>query len=127
MGMYTELHYNVELRGDTPPEVINTPSAMIHGSDLDTTPNHALFRSGRWKIMLLSDSYYFAADTHSTLRHDDVSGTYYLCVRCNLKNYDGEIEKFIDWINPWVRATEGDFLGFSRYEETEEPTIIRKA
>ena len=74
--------------------------------------------------MLNSDSYYFAADTHSTLRYDNIGQCYYLCIRCNLKNYSNEIEKFVDWVMPYIRAYEEDFLGFSRYENTEQPTLI---
>ena len=74
--------------------------------------------------MLLCDSYYFKADTHSTLRYDEISETWFLCVRCNVKNYQNEIEKFVDWILPYCDTLPGDFLGFSRYEETEKPTLI---
>jgi hypothetical protein len=37
----------------------------------------------------------------------------------NLKNYDDEIAKFFDWIDQYVEGSEGDFLGYSLYEETE--------
>ena len=126
MGMYTELHYNVELREDTPENVIAVLQHMLGGPEPGALPNHPLFEASRWGSMLRSDNYYFAADTHSTLRFDDIGNSYYLCVRCNLKNYCGEIEKFIDWMNPYVDAFEGDFLGFHRYEESEEPVLIRK-
>ena len=74
--------------------------------------------------MLRMDSYYFSADTNSTLRFDDISNAYYLCIRTNLKNYDNEITEFIDWIKPYLNKLDGDFLGFSRYEETEIPNLI---
>jgi len=74
--------------------------------------------------MLHCDSYYFDADTHSTLRYDDIIGSYFLCIRSNFKNYDDEIQSFIDWIRPYINKSEGDFLGFWRYEEDEEPTLI---
>ena len=72
----------------------------------------------------MMDSYYFDADTHSTLRFDDISDSYRLCIRCNLKNYSDEIQKFIDWIIPFLDKYEGEFLGFYRYEETEVPTLV---
>lgn len=128
MGMYTELHFNAELRKDTPPAVIEVLQFMLSGEGQEafTPPEHSLFKTSRWPVMLRMDSYYFAADTHSTLRLDDIAGQYALCIRCNLKNYDGEIEAFVDWIDPYVDAFEGAFLGFSRYEETEDPVLIRK-
>lgn len=127
MGMYTELHYNVELVRDVPESVLEILRYMLNESAKQpATPDHPLFEKGRWEHMLLCDSYYFAADTHSTLRFDKIANQWFLCIRCNLKNYGDEIEKFIDWIDPYVDAQPGNFLGFSRYEATEDPDLIRK-
>ena len=126
MGMYTELHYNVELRKDVPAQVIAALEYMLDHCKPEARCDHPLFKTDRWSVMLSMDSCYFAAETHSTLRFDDISDQYYLCVRSNLKNYDSEIEKFIDWMDPYVDAFDGDFLGFHRYEESEDPVIIRK-
>lgn len=127
MGMYTELHFNVELKEDVPPEVVAVLKYMLNRESNAVEPplpDHPLFQCFRWRGMLQCDSYYFRADTHSTLRFDDIGRSYYLCIRCNLKNYDDEIEKFVDWIMPYIDAIDGDFLGFSRYEETEVPTLL---
>ena len=139
MGMYTELHYNVELKKDTPVEVIEILKIMVSETDIgneDTkVPKHKLFKKGgldsflygntrRWRDMLQCDSYYFSADTHSTLRYDDIGKTHYLCIRTNFKNYANEIKLFIDWIELYVYAEPGEFLGFYRYEEENEPTLI---
>ena len=122
MGMYTEFHFNAEVQDDN--DVLAVLRYMIDGdSEPLPLPDHPLFDTDRWRVMLRMDSYYFDADTHSTLRAD-CQGGQYLCIRCNLKNYDGEIEKFIDWITPHLKKHEGDFLGFYRYEETEQPTLI---
>lgn len=128
MGMYTELHYNARLRQDTPEKVLQTLRHMLDDDapPPDPLPYHPLFATRRWEWMLRCDSYYFAAQTASTLRYDDIAQTHFLCIRCNLKNYDSEISHFVNWINPWVNANDGDFLGFSRYEESENPCIIRK-
>ena len=126
MGMYTEIHFNSELKSDTPEDVINILKYMV--GDLENEPeskqDHELFGDTRWKFMLRCDSYYFDADTHSTLRFDDISNRYYLCVRSNLKNYGNEIENFVEWVKAYLDKTKGEFLGFSRYEETEEPVLI---
>ena len=125
MGMYTELHFNAELKKNTPKSVIDILNYMIGKAEKEPElPDDALFNTSRWVYMLQMDSYYFNADTISTLRFDDISSSYYLCIRCNLKNYDDEIKKFINWINHYLDAHEGEFLGFSRYEETERPTLI---
>lgn len=126
MGMYTEFHFNVELIENVPQEIIDILNYMLNKGTQEPLPepDHPLFKTSRWRRMLRSDSYYFAADTHSTLRYDDIGHSYYLCIRCNLKNYDNIIEKFIDWIMPYLYQYPEDFLGFSRYENTEQPTLI---
>jgi hypothetical protein len=126
MGMYTVFHFNSELKKETPSEVINIIRHMLGEADRpEALPDHPLFgATSRWPFMLRTDSYYFDEDTHSTLRLDDITKTYFLCVRCNFKNYDDEIAQFLDWIHPYLEKHDGDFLGFSRYEESEEPTLI---
>lgn len=127
MGMYTELHFNAELLPETPAHIIETLEYMLDNSKpIPTMLDHELFSASRWSYMLKCDSYYFDADTHSTLRFDDISDSYFLCIRCNLKNYDQEISKFISWIMPFIDAEPGDFIGFYRYEESNEPTLIYK-
>lgn len=127
MGMYTELHFNSELKKDLPEDVLKTLQYMIdHENEPTDLPEHELFKCDRWTMLFTCDSYYFDADTHSTLRFDEISNAYYLCVRANLKNYDSEIEKFIDWIEPYLKKFEGEFLGFYRYEKNKQPTLIYK-
>ena len=130
MGMYTELMLGVELKTETPEIVINILKGMS-GKDEDIIeemvknnilPTHTLFKTARWTWMLRSDSYYF--DTLPTVQfeYDEICNAYYLTVITNLKNYNNEIEHFIDWITPYV-ATKG-FAGYKRYEEDEHPTLI---
>lgn len=130
MGMYTELHLNVELKRDVPDEVLSLLQYMVNPTAKQADvpallPDHALFETSRWDYMLQCDSYYFAADTRSTLRLDDQGG-WYLCIRCNLKNYGGEIGKFLDWVLPYVDA-DTECLGYWRYEENNDPTLIYKS
>ena len=123
MGMYTELNINVELKDDTPKEVIEILKYMLDNNL--TKPellSHDLFYTDRWEHMLKGDSYYFDADTHSTLRYGEICESWYLNIQCNLKNYDNEIDKFINFITPYV-DTDG-FWGYKRYEEDDDPTLI---
>lgn len=123
MGMYTELVMACELKENISEEVIETLRYMVGDSDyLATVPVHALFNTDRWKAMLRCDSYYFDGDTNSTLRYDDIGKSYVLTIRCNLKNYCGEIEKFLDWIIQYSYTC--GFVGYTRYEESENPTLI---
>lgn len=123
MGMYTELNIGVDLAPSTPDSVIKVLNYMLGNEEVDVeTPDHPLFQTERWRYMLGSDSYYFDGRTDSSMVRDAVTGVYALNVRCNLKNYDGEISKFLDFIFPYV-ITYG-FIGYTRYEEFELPYLI---
>lgn len=125
MGMYTELHFNSELKGNTPTNVISILKYMVEDGDKPLKlPDHPLFKTCRWETMLVCDSYYFDAETHSTLRLDNITNSWYLCIRSNFKNYDNEVECFLNWIYPYLNKFEGDFLGFYRYEEFQTPSLI---
>ena len=124
MGMYTELNIGVAFKEDTPSSVINILKHMLNEDEPDyyELTDHPLFKTARWNLMLVCDSYYFDGQTDSSLIYDDISNQYYLNVRCNLKNYDNEIDKFMDFIQPYL-DTNG-FLGYKRYEEDGDPTLI---
>jgi hypothetical protein len=53
---------------------------------------------------------------------DDTDHEYKLNVRCCFKNYDNEIDLFLDFIRPYLVTT--GFLGYKRYEEDDDPTLI---
>lgn len=125
MGMYTELVCSFRLRKDVPAEVIEMLTYMATGEgDQPNTLDHPLFSTDRWHVMLMMDSYCFDGDTCSTVRFDDITRCHMVSIRCNLKNYCGEIDKFIDWLTPHIDASEGEFLGHKRYEEDDNPTLL---
>lgn len=122
MGMYTELNIGVNLQPDTPDNIINILNCMLGDIDDVEVTDHPLFSTRRWKVMLCCDSYYFDGHTDSSMVRDNISGEYELNVRCNLKNYNNEIDEFLDFIRPYLR-TEG-FMGYMRYEECDDPTLL---
>lgn len=124
MGMYTELvaAFSIPHLSDVKLSIIKY---MLH--ETSEIPNneylqHSLFKTDRWPNMLKSDSYYFPGQTSSFLMYDEISKEHYLTVRFNLKNYCGEIKKFLNWI--WEIADDRGFVGYTRYEEAENPTLI---
>lgn len=126
MGMYTELHFNAELKRDAPEQVREILRFMTGGTPTDEPPtdlpDHPLFKTRRWEHMLLCSSYYFPAQVASALVFDQ---GWYINVRCNLKNYDDEIGAFLNWVMPYVDAGT-ECLGYYRYEEDDHPTLIYK-
>lgn len=126
MGMYTELNIGVQIVNDE--KAIKKLNYMLNESDEDIQIEHPLFDDKtRWRYMLKCDSYYFDSQTDSKLYRDDLyedDPMYFLNVRCNLKNYNDEIELFLDWLCPYIMTE--SFLGYMRYEEAESPTLIYK-
>lgn len=116
MGMYTEIFVNVDLKQDVPASVIDVLRAMCSREDspcLESLPSRwsYLFRAGR---------------TNTSCAHltQNNYGRWSLLAKGDIKNYEGEIEAFFDWLMPWIDAYKGDFIGFSLYEEDTEPTLF---
>lgn len=130
MGMYTEIVCGFSLRSDTPDEVITALKTMTREYEDHpegwTPPEHELFKCERWTMVLSCASYYFGfSRSHKLLVWDEISNTWMLSARASLKNYDNEIEKFFDWIKPYVESGSGatNMIGYSMYEEASEPTL----
>ena len=128
MGMYTELNLTFSLEKDTPIQVYNILNYMINGGKfIFDIPNHKLFNTEdlRWEIMLNCTSCYFTDIVASKIELHKCGD--YTSVHChsNFKNYEDEIELFIDWIKSYIHNHDGEklFLGYSRYEEDENPIL----
>jgi len=130
MGMYTEVYFRAELKAETPPEVIALLAAWVGGyADLLPLPEHEFFKCGRWASLPVGGSAYFPTGGSPTFSRSEYGGYWTLIFRSSLKNYDDEAAKFFDWIAPYLMASEGEFLGYTLYEEAETPTLVfqRKA
>lgn len=126
MGMYTEMVLAIELQKDAPEEVV-TILKYLTQEDYDPEhsfekPGHSFFYCERWKLIFRGDSYYFDGETHSIFKFDDVSNTWFLTTRSNVKNYGGELELFCEWLAPYIQTRE--FAGHTRYEGCEEPILL---
>lgn len=119
MGMYTELVLGVELKAD--PNVIGILKVMLgYLDEFDGNYSHPLFSTPRWRIMLGCGSAYFDRQADSKLVED--YRCCYLNVGCNFKNYNNEIDLFLDWLRPYIESD--GFIGYMRYEENDNPTLI---
>lgn len=124
MGMYTEIFITCGLKENLPKDVENVCKFLFgNGESPEVLPDHDLFRLPRWSLIGRCCSYYFVPESTSKLWWSDIAKKYYLTSRSDLKNYDGEIQKFIDWITPYVDEPEGQFFAYSRYEESDAPTL----
>lgn len=126
MGMYTDFCFDAQLKANTPNEVISflqewkrNPQDIRQYTAL---PEHELFRTPRWWMLGFCCSAYFDAIPHFKLEEN--LGQWVINIRCNLKNYDDEIDLFVEWIKQYVDAGPVQFLGFKRYEEETAPTLF---
>ena len=88
-------------------------SWMVSASDNQTPdiPDHPLFKCDRWQQV---GSAYF--DDHPPPTWDEVT----LAVEFDMKNYCDEIEKFLDWLRPYIDEPAGTEVATVRYEEIPE-------
>lgn len=125
MGMYTELDLKVAIKDD--PIVVNI---LLDLSDKDkfvsikNRIDHPFFRADRCDLIGRGGSYYFDGQPYIQFRYDEIAKCWFLTTCSNLKNYNQEIEKFLDWLCPYI-LTEG-YIGTYWYEEQEEPINIYK-
>lgn len=124
MGMYTELVLCTSIKDDK--EVIQILQYMGQDEWPEdfVKPDHKLFNLHRHQYMLRCCSYYFTPTTVFKLEQDDMTKEWCLVVRCDLKNYENEIESFVDWLSPYIADHYGQMIGYSRYEECDKPTIL---
>lgn len=128
MSMYTEIYVKAVLKEYVNINVIDVLKYMLGMDNIELEdlilPNHSLFTTNNWHHMLRSGSYYHIPYVVSLFEYNNISENYYLVVRSDFKNYQGEVEKFFDWISPHVEK-DGDktFIGYSLYEEDDEPKL----
>lgn len=122
MGMYTELVMATRVKKDS--DAVPILKYMTGQSDIPSQlPDHPLFQTPRWIMLLSCSSYYFVPRSIHMFEYDEIGNYWVLISRADLKNYDNEVALFLDWIRPHLEADADDMIGYSRYEETREPTI----
>lgn len=128
MEKYTELNCAFSLRRDTPEAVIDTLLFMTGQDDQEPQqlPADALFKTARWRHMLKGHSADPDAEAYcrAALELSETSGRYLVTIRCDLRNFDIEIARFISWITPHIFADKGDFVGYMRSSEVEPVTVF---
>lgn len=124
MGMYTELIFGANLKKDTPTEVIEALKYMI--GETKKKPINFPLPDGRCEWLFRGASYYFGVNRPvSKMMYDDIGGNWIVSTRSNIKNYEGEIEAFLEWIKPYIDGGSGarDMYAIVTYEESDEPEI----
>lgn len=126
MGIYTELVLKITLPEKN--EIKDVLDFMFDGTkdyndELLNKPDHPFFKCTRWRHLSESSSYYLDHPKPVISYFSDF-GTTYLFLRVDLKNYDDEIDQFIDFIKPHLEIPKGKTLGWVWYEEDDNPNMI---
>lgn len=122
MGTYTELILGCRLKKSTPNEIVEALKSMVY--DLDIAKDNPILNEF-WHV-LAGGSYYFAVHTSvKKMWFDDICNEWAISSRSNIKNYGGEIEKFLAWIKPYIESGSGsrEMYAIVIYEESETPTM----
>jgi hypothetical protein len=134
MGMYTEVVFRATINRSK----MNTddfailsylfnPSDDKRREDL-TLPEHEFFKCQRWFSIGRSSSFHHhpnvIKDWYQPSHQNTEADNVYIFSRSDLKDYDGEIDLFFDWIDTLGLFYKDEFMGYSLYEEDDTPTIF---
>lgn len=120
MGMYTEIYVNMDFKTETPPEVISVLQAMCAQDD---SAECLKDKPRRWSHLFNNGSFYTPNTECANLTFCEISNSYSLLAKGDIKNYEGEIEQFFDFVKPWCDDPDS-FIGYYRYEEAREPVLV---
>jgi hypothetical protein len=123
MGMYTEIYINVDLKKETPDNVIQVLKAMCRMLPDQECSEVLVDYPERWEYLFNSGSYYTPNTYCHSLTFDDISNKWSLLGKGDIKNYENEIDKFFEWIMPHIDAFPEEFIGYSRYEDANQPKL----
>ena len=128
VGMYTEVMVKFSVNKEsTPKDVIDVLMFLFGDKEKpDALPDHPYFSCSRWDFVGDCVSFYHHPARIADVQQSDFSDEIYIFARNDLKNYEDEIEKFFDWVDPYVSSEAGQCIGYSWYEECEKPTLICK-
>lgn len=127
MGYYTELLCKIKLKKETPDSVILLLKRVLIDRDLGNEREiftndevfvpeleHDFFKCQRWFMLFLSTNW---GDISGGKFYNN--GKYWIIdLHTEFKNYDGEIEYFINWISPFIVGRKSkEFLGWWQGED----------
>jgi len=122
MGMYTEIFFRAEVDA----EAYFVLEPLLRGCTHGDLPDHPVFAARRLGQLFNGCSAYFPGANHTETEvksYGPAKTVRSVSFRANLKNYDGVIEKFFDWVLPHIDGSGGEFVGYSLYEEATTPTL----
>lgn len=126
--MYTELIFGATLKEKTPTYVTDALNCVINNTidvKLSDEAKQFIDEYSLSKLIWCS-SYYFGAHVNKpSCVFDKIANSWCISFRANCKNYQDEIEKFIEFIKPYVEYGSGptNIFAIVQYEESDYPTL----
>lgn len=140
MGYYTEFRFRAKLKDNTPPEIIYTLDQIINnysdywetlsGHEMpvmmavrdrpDLPIEHPFGKCTRWFMLFHSNN----CDPENIKGSTFDIKSLELSIHSEFKNYEDEIEMFIDWLTPFVDLTSLVEV-WSKGETSEEKCIYK--
>lgn len=131
MASYTLLEFSCILQDDTSFQVISVLEYMLGdktSKDYEgETPAHPFFETSQWNSFLqIGPGMYPAENIRSSLYLDAFRKKYHLFIRCQTKNWENEIETFLDWTakysqTGWNEYYTREVWKDGEYDEYTEP------
>lgn len=126
--MYTELIFGATLK-NIPADLETALDCVINDNQDITEAAQDLIDIYSLNRIFWGSSYYFGAHRNTpTFEYDEIGKHWVLSTRANCKNYQGEIEKFLEYIEEYVEHGSGpnEIYAYVQYEESDFPTIYSK-
>ena len=136
MGHYTEFKFKGKLKKDTPAEVTKFLHRIFIERDLGLPRNamlfhskdvfkpdfdHPFFKCERWYQCFLGTNFNGENMEERTMKYN-THGNSIILIHSEFKNYDDEIEHFLDWIKPFLAGRKKrQYLGWKEGENWESP------
>lgn len=126
--MYTELIFGATLKENTPTYVTQALDSVINDRTNIDLPDEVKQFSDEYSLskLIWCSSYYFGAHSNKpSFTFDKIANRWSISFRANCKNYQNEIEKFIEFIKPYVEYGSGptNIFAIVQYEEDDYPTL----
>ncbi len=117
--MYTELIFGASLKSETPEHVIQALKYMI---GIEEKAPEGFVWEGRNPLRGGSFSFGLTASV-ADMYYNRIRREWEISVRSSIKDYDGDIYKFLDWIRRFISRGSGlrDMYAIVIYEEDEVP------
>ena len=129
--MYTEFIFEAELSKDTPKGLIDAFTTVSRkDTGIEVTSNKLEISNFIEKFdlnMLVNccSAYFPAQQSFFNMYYNKYSDTYGIFIRSDLKNYEQQINEFLEFIKPYIIMGCGsnDIYAYVLYELDERPTI----